>query len=110
MARPIIETLRHIEGGCFLDDAAEQLAALVLAVSESGKSGKLTMTIDLRQATAGALAVTGKVVVKKPAQRPVEALLFATPEGNLLSEDPRQQKLELRSVEQAPTEFKTVSA
>ena len=110
MSRPIIETLRHIEGGCFLDDAADELAALVLAVSETGKNGSITLKIDLRQATAGALAVKGKITVKKPAAAPTEALLFATPEGNLLTEDPRQSRLELRSVDAPVQELKSVSA
>ena len=38
MARPITETLRNLQGGSFLDDASEQLAELVRAVSATGKA------------------------------------------------------------------------
>ena len=41
---------------------------------------------------------------------PPESLLWATPEGNLMAEDPRQAKLPLRQVEAEPArELKTVA-
>lgn len=109
MARPITDTLRHIEGGCFMDSASEQLAELVQAVESTGKAGSITLKIDLRRATAGALAVKGKITVKKPESAPMEALLFPTPEGNLLTEDPRQHKLPLTPVAVEKTDLKQVS-
>lgn len=109
MARPIIETLRHLEGGVFLDDAAEALSELVNAVESSGKAGKITLEISLRRATAGALAVTGKIKLSKPAEQPFEALMFATPEGNLLTEDPRQSKLSLQPVRVEKTELQQIT-
>ena len=96
--RPAIETLNRIEGGCFMDDVGQRLSELVLAVDQTGKPGSITLKIDIRRATAGAMAVKGKVSIKKPEQPAFEALLFPTPEGNLLAEDPRQQRLELREV------------
>ena len=92
-----------------MDDAAEALSALVLAVDQTGKAGSMTITIKLRKATGSALAVSGNVTVKKPAEPPFEALMFPTPEGNLLMEDPRQQKLELKAVGAPAGELKTVS-
>lgn len=109
--RPITDTLRHIGGGAFMDEASDKLAELVNAVDTSGKGGTLTLTISVKKATrAGAMHLGGKVAVKKPGDEPMEALLFATPEGNLISEDPRQAKLDLKRVdapETAPSELKT---
>lgn len=104
--RPITDTLRHLGAGVMLDDASEKLADLVKAVDETGKPGSITIKINLRRATAGALAVTHDVTVKKPPEPKVETLLFPTVEGNLLTSDPRQQSLELRNVvaASAPTE------
>lgn len=96
--RPIIDILRHLDGGCLMDDAAEQMAELVNAVGNTNKPGSITITINVRQATAGAMALKGKVTVKKPAEPVFESLMFPTPEGNLEVDDPRQQKLELRPV------------
>lgn len=76
----------------------------------TGKAGSITITLKLRKATAGALAVTGSVTVKKPAEPAIESLLFATPEGNLLTEDPRQVKLELKPVAVEAKELKHINA
>lgn len=103
-ARPITDTLRHIGGGVFIDIASDKMSELVSAVDEQGKPGKLTMEITIKKATrGGAMLVTGKVTMKKPAEPPMEAMLFATPEGNLIADDPKQAKLDLK-VAQGATE------
>jgi hypothetical protein len=99
-ARPIFETLRHLRGGVCLDEASEALADLVRCVDATGKPGKLTIELTLKKATrGGALVAVDKVTVKKPAEQPMETLFFANAEGNLLTENPAQGKLELRQVE-----------
>lgn len=101
-ARPITDTLRHIGGGVFIDTASDKMAELVNAVDASGKAGKLTLEVTVKKATrGGAMHITGKVTLKKPAEDAMEAMLFATPEGNLVADDPRQQKLDLKSVNPA---------
>lgn len=98
-ARPIADTLRHIGGGQFLDLASESLAELVSAVDSTGKKGKITLELSVRKATrGGAMVVTGKVKITKPADEPMESMLFATSDGNLVVDDPRQQKLDLKTV------------
>lgn len=95
--RPITDTLRHIGGGVFIDTASDKLAELVAAVDATGKSGSLDMKFKLKKATrGGAMHITGTVKINKPAEEPMEAMLFATPEGNLVADDPHQQKLDLR--------------
>lgn len=96
-ARPITDTLRHIGGGVFVDLASDKMNELVSAVSETGKAGKLTLEVSVKKATrGGAMHITGKVQLKKPAEEPMEAMLFATPEGNLVADDPKQTKLDLK--------------
>jgi len=97
--RPITDTLRHIGGGVFIDTASDKLAELVGAVDQSGKQGKINLAITVKKATrGGAMIITGKVIMTKPADEPLEAMLFATPEGNLVADDPNQQKLDLKMV------------
>lgn len=118
MARPLNENLREVrietENGDLLpimDAAGVKFSELVAAVSAINKAGRLTLKIDIKPSTAGAMAVKAEVTIVKPKGLPAESLLWATPEGNLLSEDPRQQKLELRPVQTEPVrELKTVSA
>lgn len=101
-ARPITATLRHIGGGVFIDTASDKLAELVAAVDTSGKSGRIDLSISVKKATrGGAMILTGKVKVTKPADEPMEAMLFATPEGNLVADDPHQKTLDLKSVPSA---------
>ncbi|WP_078198584.1 hypothetical protein [Cupriavidus necator] len=110
--RPITDTLRHIGGGVFIDLASDKMNELVNAVDTTGKSGKLTLEVSVKKATrGGAMHITGKVTLKKPAEDALEAMLFATPEGNLVADDPRQQKLDLKNVSSAidtpPANLKT---
>lgn len=97
--RPITDTLRHIGGGVFVDTASDKLTELVSAVDSTGKAGRLDLTITVKKASrGGAMLLVGKVRLTKPAEEPMEAMLFATPEGNLVVDDPHQQKLNLKTV------------
>jgi hypothetical protein len=99
MSKPITDTLRHIGGGIFIDTASDKMAELVSAVDGSGKAGKLVIEIKVKKATrGGAMHITGNVKLTKPAEEPMEAMLFATPEGHLVADDPRQTKLDLKSI------------
>ncbi|MBN3848180.1 hypothetical protein G3N58_15265 [Paraburkholderia sp. Ac-20342] len=110
-ARPITDVLRKVAGGVLLDRTSEQFADLVRTIDASGGSGTLTLVLTVKKASrGGAMLVTGKCATKKPADDPLEAMLYATPEGNLVADDPRQEKLDLKSVDAPavqPAELKT---
>lgn len=118
MAKPINENLQSVyietEAGDMLpamEYAGNKFAELIHAVTANSKAGKLVLTIDLKPSTAGTLAVKAEVKITKPKGMPSESLLWPTPEGNLIAEDPRQQKLELKPVAAEPArELRTVSA
>jgi hypothetical protein len=98
MPRPFQETLHHLSNGTLLSEASDALAALVLAVDATGKPGKLTIEISLRKLNSAAMAASSKLTLKSPQEPDVETLFFPTPEGNLLTEDPRQGKLPLKAI------------
>lgn len=103
MIRPITDTLRHIGDGVFVDSASDKLAELVTAVCSTGKAGRLDLAITVKQAArGGAMLISGKVKLTKPAEAPLETMLFATPDGNLVHDNPHQQTLDLRSVQPRP--------
>jgi len=111
MSRPITDVLRDLRRGGCVAEATDALADLVNAVTEHGKAGRLTIELTVRPATrgTGALVIADKIAVKMPVPQTSESLMFATPEGSLLPEDPRQSKLELRAAEaQRPDELRTV--
>lgn len=97
-----LDTLRRLNAGNTLDEAAEALAKLVQTVDSTGKPGSITLTIALRKPTAGAIAIKGKVQTKLPSTPEPESLMFATTDGTLLVEDPSQRKLPLGTVIEAP--------
>lgn len=109
MSKPINENLRDVrvenEAGDLiplLDHAGEQFADLIKAIVSTNKAGTLTLKVDVKPSTAGAMAVKASVTTKKPKGLPPESLLWPTPSGDLMADDPRQAKLELKAVEVEP--------
>lgn len=98
MPRSLLETLHSLNNGTLFSDASHELASLVKAVDQTGKPGKLTIEISLRKLNGLTMAANGRIVVKAPKEPDLETLYFPTPDGNLLTEDPRQHKLPLKAV------------
>lgn len=102
MPRPILETLREIRRGAFLDEAAERLQELVNAVTTSGKGGKLTLSISVQPAGRGSVktvVIQDQVVVNLPQPDREVTIFFPTKDGELSRSDPAQMPLGLRPVE-----------
>ena len=118
MAKPINENLKAVciatdDGDLIpvMDRAGALFSELIKAVTENNKAGTLTLKIAVKPSTAGTLAVKAEVTIAKPKGMPAESLLWPTPEGNLIAEDPRQMKLPMRPVIADPArELKAVSA
>jgi hypothetical protein len=104
--RPITDTLRMIDSGAFVDIASEKLNQLIKRVDDTGKSGKLTITLDIKPARAGAMNIVPNVLAKLPEAKADPTLLWITPEFNFSTENPNQQKLDLRQVDTTPTEMR----
>lgn len=115
MSKPLNENLRNIHVGDdngdsrpLLEAAGDLLCELVRLVSAHGKPGALTLKLEVRPSTAGAMAIKPTLTLKKPQGLPAEALLWPTPDGNLETEDPRQTRLELRATGAPVREIKAV--
>lgn len=109
MAKPLNENLKSVhieteEGDLIpvMDLAGDKFADLIKVVADLKKPGKLVLTLDVKASTAGTIAVKADVKVSKPKGMPAESLLWPTVEGNLLAEDPRQTKLDLKQVAPEP--------
>jgi hypothetical protein len=98
MSKPITDVIRQISGGAFVEQATEALAEAIAATSETGKNSEVILKIKLKKAPrgTGALYVCTDVVTKLPKQEEAATLMWPTPEGTLLSEDPAQGKLDLK--------------
>lgn len=101
MPRPITDTLRLLQGGLFIDECSDKLSEIVKGVDETGKAGKLTITLDIKKVGA-AISVLARVTDKTP-EEPADAdLFYPTVEGNLSVDNPNQRKLDLRVADEAP--------
>lgn len=117
MAKPLNENLKSVhvetEDGDLMpimDVAGIKFSDLIKTVADLKKPGKLVLTLDVKASTAGTIAIKADVKVTKPKGMPAESLLWPTVEGNLMAEDPRQTKLDLKQVQAEPArELRTVS-
>ena len=100
MSRPFMDFLREHRSGSTHDELSDALQELVAAVTQEGKAGKLTLSISIKPAgrDSGALEVAAEIKSAPPKQQPGVAIFFATPENNLIRQDPRQASMELREI------------
>lgn len=105
--KPIVDTLRMLHGGVFLDECSEELATAVKAVDETGKPGKVTITLELKK-VGGAMSVLANVTSKTPEPKPDSDMFWPTVEGNLSLNNPNQRSLDLRPVDTRPAEARPV--
>jgi hypothetical protein len=86
--------MEHAKGRSH-DDLSAALRALVLAVSETGKPGRLTYTLTIRPQSnvEGAVLIADTIKTSVPEFDRPESIFFATDSGDLSRSDPRQASL-----------------
>ena len=104
-----IKTLTDIGLSVELD---EKLTGVVRAAEMTGKVGSITVQLKIKtKGNSGQVELTPVVKAAVPEHERGSAILFATPEGNLQLNDPRQPDLPLKQVEkQAEAKLKIVGA
>lgn len=77
------------------DELSHALRALVQAVTETGKPGKLTYTVTIKpqRKVEGAVLVADSIKSTLPEYDRAESIFFATDSGDLTRTDPRQTEL-----------------
>lgn len=98
VVRPFAEVLMQQARGRTHDDLSQSLHQLIAAVQETGKGGKLQLTIDVKplKGDTNTLAVTASTACKLPQVDQPSSIFFVDGEGNLTRNDPRQMSLPLR--------------
>lgn len=91
-----LAALQRHRGGKALEDASDRLAEVVAAVMESGKPGAVTLTLTVKQASRGqsAVTLTDKITAKVPVAVEPDSFWFATQDGALSKDDPRQAEMQ----------------
>lgn len=99
--RPFAEFLIQQANGTTHAELSEALHKLVAAVRETGKAGKVQLTVDVKPMSKSddrALIITAAVAVKPPRSEAPTSVFFIDGTGNLSRTDPRQMTLPLREV------------
>lgn len=101
--RPFALTLQEIGAGRLAARVSGQLADLTAAVVATGKKGSIVLKIEVapvKKATANTLMVSGssKASIPEPEDASPTSVFFATDEGNLSRDDPKQPTLPLRGL------------
>jgi hypothetical protein len=100
--RPFADFLAQQAGGRTHSELSDQLHKLIGAVHDTGKKGKLQLTIEVKPLSKGddmTLTVTDAVVVTMPKADRAQSVFFIDDTGNLSRNDPRQATLPLREIE-----------
>jgi len=98
-SKPFYDFLREHRNGLTHDELADALNELVAAVTEENKGGTLTFTVSVKpMGKSDGLEVSADIKVKPPKKTAGVSIFFATPENNLVRQDPRQQSMELREI------------
>lgn len=98
---PFTQQLAYINRGMLDEELTEALTEVVKQVRETKKKGSVTLTLDvsmLNKRDENAVKITPKVKTSIPELPQAETIMWSTHDGDLLRDDPIQQKLDLQIV------------
>jgi len=95
------ETLSNLRHGQAEQDLDEALTEAVQRARDTGKKATVSITVTIEpKGASGQYFLTDEVKSKLPSFAKEKTILFGTPDGNLLRDDPHQQKLPLRELDE----------
>lgn len=98
--RPFVEFLQEQRKGALHHELSDALQTVINAVRETGKKGRVTITVSVSPSAKGTgmVIVSDDVRVVAPAGDRGASLYYVDTDGNLSRNDPNQQNLPLREV------------
>jgi len=98
--RPITDILREYRKGRLVEQATDELAAIVKAVEETGKAGKLTLKISVRKKDNGEVILQAETKAEVPKEPLPDAIFYTDANGDLHRVDPRQREMPFENARQ----------
>jgi hypothetical protein len=91
-ARPFADWLREQSGGDTHEELGEGLHDLIARVRDTGKGGKLTLTVSIKplKDDLNVLIVTDEIKLSLPEHDRKGSMFYADDDNNLVRNDPRQ--------------------
>ena len=90
-------TLNHLRTGA-AQDASDELAKTIEAARTTNKVATMTITLKIKPDSDGVYLIEEDNKSSLPKLPRGKTVMFGTPDGNLVVNDPHQSELELRSV------------
>jgi len=107
--KPFTDIVNSLRYGHLSEELTRQLHQLTLDCQAAGRPGTLTLQVTLKPGKAGQMEVVDDVKVKPPKTDRGTSLMFVADGGALVREDPRQTRLDLRTVDPDTGEIRTVN-
>jgi hypothetical protein len=106
MARAFADVVRELGSGSTYDDLTAGLAEVVEAVIATRKAGELTLKMAIKPNGESSVIIVDDVKTKVPKPARGNTIFFATTDGSLIRNDPRQESLPLREVAETKAPLK----
>lgn len=104
-----LATLTRLGNGRTLEELAEALSATAAEVVATGQPGKVSLTLVVSNRGQGEVLVqVEEQVARTSPKRPPRGAIFYALDGELYREDPRQERLEFRTVESESGPIRTI--
>lgn len=105
MTKLLTDVLRDYRKGALIDQATDELNEITRAVTETGRSGKLVITLHVRpnKGESGQILMEGETKVTIPKPPLPTAIFYVDGDGGLHRQDPKQQQLFTDTAEKKET-------
>lgn len=106
-----IHTVNNLRTGA-AQELSDELAEVVAAVRRTNKQGTLTLTLKIKPEGDGIYGIEEEIKSKAPQLPRGKSIFWGTPEDNLVTSDPKQGALDLKTVstnEEKPAPLKQVN-
>lgn len=101
----IAEVLRQMHGGAVQDEVSKALAECVTEAGAEQKATTLTLKLTIKPESGGVFLVSHELSTKLPKVVASPSVMWGTPEGNLVTQNPRQRDLlEAAPIDDTPPE------
>lgn len=97
-----LEMLRSIRHGDLVSELSEEIAEVVRGAEDSGKEGKIVLTIKVKPNGRGQMVLRDEIKSTVPKLDAPAVLMFNDVHGNLSRKDPNQPDLPMRGVSEEP--------
>lgn len=98
MSQNFLDILRICQRGNTVEQLNDNMAELTKAVMEANGTGSLTLKISMKPDGNNSVELDSVVTLKKPNIKRGKTIMFVSPDGALVRNDPRQTDLPLRAV------------